>query len=514
MDSRRRRQAIWWAAVIVAVIARTVALGRWPGLNGDESWYGVNVQEWLSGGTPFFHTGVGNPLNPIHSGLLLLLSAVLPPSPALLRAPEVILGLLTVALAYPMLAKPLGERTALLTTVMLSVSTTAVAYSRLGWDPSGTPLFCLLAIGAALHDRPVAAVIATGIAYLVHPTNVFVAPVVLAAFAPHAMRRYRAASDTQRSRLIQAAVAGIVIAIPIGSWALIRIAGNPETPLPSIGMAIDRIVSPSLWLDRAWGAMGLLSGVTAAIDVSGPMTAAGLATGLATVMVLAAIVAGWNGVRSQPFVASLFAGTAASFAVFHIVAIPGAFQPGLERYALFLFVPLVIATASAVSAAIGASRVSGVAIAALGLVLMAAVLAGGYFMPLAARGGESAITYRTGHMEPKLAAFEFITRHSESSGPVTVIAENWWLYWSLRYFAGVDGRIHVAPAPSASIPGGVRPAGATGPQVPSPARTYAVAFAGSEWPATLTPSTAIFTAVDPIDRPLVQVFLLPEQDRP
>ena len=39
---------IWVAAITVGILARTVALGRWPGLNGDESWYGVNVQELLS----------------------------------------------------------------------------------------------------------------------------------------------------------------------------------------------------------------------------------------------------------------------------------------------------------------------------------------------------------------------------------------------------------------------------------------------------------------------------------
>ena len=103
MHAAKDRRIVLYAAIAVGIIARTVALGRWPGLNGDESWYGVNVQEFLAGGTPFLHTGVGNPLNPIHSGLLLALSVVFDPSPALLRVPEVILGVIALVIAFPLL---------------------------------------------------------------------------------------------------------------------------------------------------------------------------------------------------------------------------------------------------------------------------------------------------------------------------------------------------------------------------------------------------------------------------
>ena len=105
-----------------AALARTLAIDRWPGINGDEAWYGVNVQELLNGGTPFWHTGIGNPLNPIHSGLLLALSTVAGPSAAVLRAPEVLLGLFAVVPAYSLLARPPGGRAALVVTCLLSTS--------------------------------------------------------------------------------------------------------------------------------------------------------------------------------------------------------------------------------------------------------------------------------------------------------------------------------------------------------------------------------------------------------
>jgi hypothetical protein len=498
---------VWLAVLAGAVAARTVELGRWPGLNGDEAWYGVNVLEFLNGGTPFLHTGVGNPLSPIHSGLLLLLSTVFEPSPGLLRVPEVILGIGAVAIANPLLGRPLGQRAAFIAALLLAVSPTAVAYSRFGWDPSGTPLLSLLAIGLALRDLPVAALVTFVFAYLVHPTNVFLAPVIAAAWAPHALDRYRRSSAQNQGRLIRLGVAGIILAIPLGAWALVRVANNPNTMLPSIGMVFERVFSPFSWLGRLGGAMQLLSGTTTATHISGalPMAAA---SALPAVILLSAMVFGWKAFRAKRHAMWLLGGSVVAFAGFHVVAMPSALHPGFERYALFLLVPLIVLTAMAIDAVAERSMIAGVAATTVMVAGAVVVLVGGYFVPLAARGGEGPPTFRTGAIEPKLAAFAFIDADSSGAGAVTIVAEDWWLYWSLRYFAGVNGRIYVEPAAALDIPGGVRPAGAAAPSRPSPARTYAVAFAGSAFPATLTRSSPVFTAVDPIGRPIVQVFVV------
>lgn len=49
------------AIVLAGVALRVIGLDRWPGINGDEAWYGVNAQLLLEGQRPFFRTGVGNP---------------------------------------------------------------------------------------------------------------------------------------------------------------------------------------------------------------------------------------------------------------------------------------------------------------------------------------------------------------------------------------------------------------------------------------------------------------------
>jgi hypothetical protein len=519
LTSDRSRRIVWITAVTIALITRSVALGRWPGINGDESWYGVNVQELLIGGTPFLHTGIGNPLNPFHSGLLLALSTIFESSPQLLRVPSVILGMLAVLLAYPLLRGPLGRRAAVLTTLLLAISPTAIAYARLGWDPSDTPLLTLLAIGAALNDRPILALVSIALGFLVHPTNVFVLPVVAGAWAPYAIDRYRRAPSASRRRIIQLTAAATVVAIPLAVMALVRIAANPGTPLPSVRMVIGRISSPGLWSERLWQTVNLLSGVTASVDTSGPLplAAAVAATAITALTLTLGLVIGWPAFRASRHGGWFLAGVGATFAGFHIVALPGALQPGLERYALFLLVPLVILTAIAVDSLTHARPIAARVAAGSLATTMLLVTGGGYFYPLAASGGESAATYRTGVIEPKLAAFRFIESDSASLGAVSVVADDWWLYWTLRYFAGADGPIQVDPANAAQIPGGTRPPGAKAPSRPSPSRQYYVAFAGSATAAAWGRSPAIFTAVDPLGRPIVEVFradqpraLLPE----
>jgi predicted membrane-bound mannosyltransferase len=119
-------------AVLLGVVVRTVALERWPGINGDEAWYGAILQDFLSGRPTLLRTPPGNPLNPVHSLPLGLLLRVIGPTPAALRLPEVFWGILTVLLSVPLLTKPLGRRAARLAAVLLALSPAAAAYSRFG----------------------------------------------------------------------------------------------------------------------------------------------------------------------------------------------------------------------------------------------------------------------------------------------------------------------------------------------------------------------------------------------
>ena len=503
-----RERVAWAAIVLLGIAARVINVDRWPGINGDESWYGVNVQELLHGGAAFFHTGVGNPLNPIHSGLLLPLSAIFPPSAWVLRAPEVILGVALVILAFPMTVRAIGSRAALIFTTLIAIAPAAVMYSRLGWDPSGTPLLTFLVIAWALDDKPEHALVALGAAYLVHPTNIFVAPIALAAWLPFTVERYRNATKQQKKKTQQIAITALVAVAALAGWVLYRAHGNPSTSLPSIAMVTSRIKSPAAWWSLVSGVSSLVSGVASATYIAGPLPgmAGQLATGLTMLALLVpigigirSVVARWPGIW-------LMLGITASLAAFLIVAGPEKVQPGVERYALFFLVPILLLGAIGMAVLAETQEAMSTAAVALVSISMVAVLGAGYFYPLATSGGASEATYRTGAIEPKLAAFKFIERDS-AKGPVTVIADDWWIYWTMRYFASAGGRILVEPAPGVAIPGGTRPPGAKVPKGGLGDLRYIVTFAGTATDAAQSRlGRKTFTATDPLNRPIVRVY--------
>ncbi|MBI3467641.1 MAG: hypothetical protein HY000_31925 [Planctomycetes bacterium] len=61
-------QQLWpwlWSLLGVSLCFRVLWLHRIPGINGDEAWYGVQVQRWLAGGSSSFLTPSRLPVNPM-----------------------------------------------------------------------------------------------------------------------------------------------------------------------------------------------------------------------------------------------------------------------------------------------------------------------------------------------------------------------------------------------------------------------------------------------------------------
>lgn len=524
----------WKAAalgiVATGIAARGVWLDRLPGINGDEAWYGVNVNALLAGRDAFLQTPSGNVVNPVHSFPLLLISLVAEPALLVLRMPEVFWGILAVLLAYPLLRRPLGATAAALSVVLLAVSPTAVIHTRIGWDPTGTQLPSLLAVAFAFTNRPLLAAGCVAIAYLVHPTNVFLAPTVLMVWAPHGWRRYNDAPTNARRSLRRGALLATALGIPIAAWLVSSMARMQR--LPSIEMVTGRVVSLDAWLDSGWSIVRLASGVTAATYTAGPVPArlAMLADVLSLLLLAAAAgvaIRASRVNRSWPGL-PLAAGMLASFVAFHVVAGPVALAPGLERYAMSFVVPLAIMFALTIDALGGfappampqddiaagvalGSKWQGVipgSLCGAWLASAAMLLGAGYFYPLLTWGGEAHATFRTGREEPKAAAYEFIASDSGEDEVVAVYAEDWWIYWPMRYLALPEwGRIFVEMIGETPP---LYPPGASTPAYPRPPeRIYAVVFdSGGPYQRVRDVGRLLFTARDPIGRPILHVFAL------
>lgn len=504
-------RALLVITVAAAAACRLFALGRLPGLNGDEAWYGVNVQAMVDGGSPFWHTGIGNPLNPLHTGPLLAMTAIYPqPSFVVVRATEAVYGVLAVALAYPLLRRSIGVRAALIATVLIAISPIAIAYSRFGWDPSGTPLIGLVAIACAMRNRPASAAVACIAAWFVHPTNVFLWPVAAAAWAPHGLAAYRAAPQAWRQRLHVTVAVAIVIAIPIVAWFVMRVAANQNTSLPSIAMVIERLTSPAIWIEVGVGIGRMFAGISSAQHISGPLPSAAVTAADVTTfaIVMSGVILCW---RDRIQMRWMGGGVILALGAFIVVAGPDAVVPQHERYALSFLMPLILIVAAGSDALIETRRVIGIAMLASTLVMFATSTAAGYFAPLVVDGGRSLDSFRTGTVEPKAAAYEFIRADSGAS-QVSVIAQDWWTYWPLRYLSRPDAaRIRIDVLPGANMPGGERPAGApVPPPLTGEVKRYAVLFeTGVEWAALRKRGTQpLFTARDPRGRAILHVVAL------
>lgn len=508
----RQGHVLLAAVLVLGVGLRVALLDRVPGLHGDEAWYGVNVQVLFDGGQPFLRTPPGNPLNPWHSIPLLALSAFAGPSAWVLRAPSVFWGCLTLVCAYRGTRRALGERAALWFCAVVAVSPMAVAYARFGWDPSDTPFFMTLALTAALANRPLGAAAAVVALLLVHPTNVFGLPIVASAWAPHAMKQYQGASPAQRQR-IHAALAGLAfVTMATGAWVAWSAANDPQTPLPALRTILTRLSSHSEWSSLLAGLAGLMSGVTTTAFMAGPWSAAArLAAGVgAAVVLILPLLAAWRVVRyrNRGALLGLISGVGFSVVVFYLVAGPPALQPAHERYAIVLLAPLLLLCAMGLDAwhdqrPVAARAIGGVTLA--GCVL---ILVGGYFTPFLTTGGASEAAFRTAAEEPKRAAITFIQHDSTGAEVIQVTAQDWWLYWPLRYLAGPDRRIHVEMIPGANAPGGLHPAGAQPLPYPhAPNRRYLAVWDDSTGgPSSAGSGRVVFTAADPLGRAILHVI--------
>jgi hypothetical protein len=66
-----------------------------------------------------------------------------------------------------------------------------------------------------------------------------------------------------------------------------------------------------------------------------------------------------------------------------------------------------------------------------------------YFGPLRETGGSSHLTFRTAAVEPKQQVLERALAGVPPGARLSLLAEDWWLYWPLRYLAAARPQVSV-----------------------------------------------------------------------
>ncbi|HTU25995.1 MAG TPA: hypothetical protein VMF30_11390 [Pirellulales bacterium] len=483
------------ALLVAALVLRGWQLGNIPGLNGDEAWLGVQANHLAAGEAIAWRTPTGNPVNPFLLLPVAALQWVFGSSVVALRATAVASGIAALVANFWLCRRVFDRRSAVMSTALLAVLPITIAYSRFAWDASQTPLATILVLyfGLATIERalvrPAAAgkycsslpavqtqadwlpaLVAFGIAIWIHPTNVFAGwlLIVPAIFRygedwrgaiRAAWRPVDEAGGWQRWMAVRVGAAVIGVALLAGAWLCRGL----------IGTAIWRLLDPAqagLFLRRL---VQLFSGTTIFEFIPGPpRTSTALDAldigfvSLATVSVLGLSqrLRKNDSARERCLTVAmtLMVGT------FYLVAGPEALAPHFERYGMCLVAP------GAVLLAIGWSywlvprgNGQGRAIRARAVGVVMAVVAWAslanfvcdYFEVFHASGGTSHMAFRTAAVEPKLAALEAIVAAKEETGrsaatgaaqgEIWIVADSWWSYWPLAYFAGGRHDVHVVP---------------------------------------------------------------------
>ncbi len=278
------------------------------------------------------------------------------------------------------------------------------------------------------------------LAILVHPTNIFLGPIVAICLAYAWRGELSRLIETVRSPRVGIAGRGVLL-----FFAMAVLIGIGWLAAPALQTSLARAVHPGEYADFASNLTGMISGSGVYEYFSGARGAlpyiagTALLANLVAIVVLLAILLGWLRIKDDPrrlLLRLLAIGTGVSVAAFFLVAGPGAIAPAFQRYGLWFVAPAGLLAAIGLdgSLAAAAGRYS------CGIIFLAILLGWlslvgfhyKYFNFLTQTGGESHLTFRTAAIEPKEAALEYIAAHSPGKRAVTVTAGAWWNYWPLR----------------------------------------------------------------------------------
>ena len=120
-------------------------------------------------------------------------------------------GVLAVILTFVIGARTLDRTTALIATVLLAALPCVVYQSRVGLEMCQIPLFGIIAIAFALRGHGPGLVVSFLASMLVHPTDVFLIPIVLPIYLVQLFRGGEGKPAARRRILIASALGSLVV---------------------------------------------------------------------------------------------------------------------------------------------------------------------------------------------------------------------------------------------------------------------------------------------------------------
>jgi hypothetical protein len=443
------------AAVVSGAIAlRFFGLDHLPGINGDEAELGTYALSWLHG-QPLatLRTGTDLPMNGPYFGVLALVHELVTPSFFALRLAPLIHSVATIALAFLLFRKQ-SKQLAAVFAGLVAVLPIHLGYSRLAWDPAAVPTMIMLGLAAATRLRLGLTLVAFGLCLWVHPTTAFCLPILASPFV--AARWPRDEGGRLRRPSVRAWIlVAFALAAAIASFVLLVHAEALPTPvlravrsgLPS--RILQRLASPGQAASFALLYAELVSGPAIYRYMAGSIAdgVAWLHVGGLLAVVLAVVVPAVPRLRRAgrstelAVVCGLLVSLALTFVIGGLVML----KPHTARYGMFLTAPTCYVLAVCVDA--HSSNARRASVLRLATALLGALLLTSFATNLlgAQRRGDPLREdgFRTGDVDPKQQALQVITKMRTAGRTAVVLAEDWWIYWPIRYLADREPRVRV-----------------------------------------------------------------------
>ncbi len=435
--------------LVVATWFRITSLGFAPEPHGDEAYWGLQAMHLLRGLPVAGGSPSGNPINPFFVGPSAALMAVCGPSYQALRVVAAVSGLLTVALAYGLGRRALGERPAVIAAVLMAVLPILIIYARIGWEPCQIPLCGVLGLACAFRRQGLGVVLVVALGLFVHPTTMLAAPIFLAVYlARTAQEEWAGAAGGRWAwRRLWRPLATVLATAAIVGPALLLKHEHPATRWTAQTYGLGPR-DWGLYLDRF---MKLMLGLC----MGGPTEASRATTllfwALVGVVGLAGSIRLARGRRWDrlALVAALLVMTAA----LHLKFGAQILHPGLVRYALFLVVPAAWAAASLLDALFPARLDRRSAQLGAGLLIVALLgLADAMLVSVKLHwfdwfnaqnvGRENLWTLRTEVEDPRARVADALMRDLATApagtvaalAPIPIVADDWWLHRPLQFY--------------------------------------------------------------------------------
>lgn len=430
--------------IAVGVAFRIYALGRLPGFNGDEAWYGVQALRWEDGAHVDWRTPTGNLVSPMQLGALRLLHSVFDPAPWLLRFPTLISGLLAIAAVGFAAWRAFGRSAGFLAALLFAALPANIVHARFGWDPSHLALFAALATWGAVRRNLVAVVVFYAFGLWVHPTQVFLAPFLALTFLGSTLSAHRVSWAIAMS-----GAALVALGLCTYGLSVITSGHGQRAPLHEV---LSRATSLEQVGAQAVAVSRFFLGDTSFEYISGarfPGSPQLFAAAFWTILLALLVWGVWRSSRERKWLAlGMIAGATATHVAFYLLAGPHMLAPHVERFGLTLVVPSVFGMVAIAAAAVKAREVQVRAVAALLLCLLLLTGFARYYLHALHETGSTAHqTFWTGPKEPKVAAVERILSQRRPGAPLVIVANGWWTSWLVAYLTHRDPSVSVVGSP-------------------------------------------------------------------